>query len=134
MIVKPSEFESPPPGDGLRTSTGTFSLKTLDRLILPEVRDEIPAISSGSTWQVSSVELTKVVAFSVSLKTMAEPETKLVPVAVRVKEGMWETFDVGEIESNIGVGFSSPLGHWHINNGKTTNNEILMVNNFFILF
>jgi hypothetical protein len=73
--------------------------------------DELPTISSGLIWQVSSVELTNVVCFSMPLKTIFELEIKFVPVAAKVKDGMCETFEVGEIEDNVGIGFftsSSP--------------------------
>jgi hypothetical protein len=69
-IKKGSEFESPPPGVGLKTVT----------LAVPAV-----AMSAARIEAVSRVEETYVVVRSAPFHLTTEPETKFVPLTVRVK-------------------------------------------------
>jgi hypothetical protein len=63
------------------------------------------AMSFGSTSQVSSVELTRVVVLPIPLKTISEPEAKSDPYTVKTNVGRWASLVSGEIDDTTGTGF-----------------------------
>ena len=89
VTVKVFPAEVPPPGAGLKTVT----------VGLPAV-----AISDARIAAESWVEEMTVVVRSTPFHRTLDPETKLVPVTVRVKAGPPATADAGESVEMAGVG------------------------------
>jgi hypothetical protein len=89
LIVKVIAADTPPPGSGLATVTGT----------VPEF-----AMSAAGTVAVNEVALLNVVAISVPFQSTPELATKFVPVRVSVKAAVPPIAEVCESDVSVGTG------------------------------
>ena len=94
FTVKFTEFEVPPPGEGLTTVTET----------VPAV-----AMSPADIAAVNCVPLTNVLARALPFHCTVEPETKFVPLTVSVNADPPAMALEGEAEAKVGPGFTVKL-------------------------
>lgn len=93
-MVKATAFEAPPPGEGLTTVTAL------------ELGD---AMSAAVMLAVNCVEFTNVVVRAAPSHCTIAPETKLLPVTVRVNAALPATAVAGLREVIVGTGFGGTL-------------------------
>jgi len=90
-IVNVSAFEAPPPGVGLKTVIGTFP---------------VAVILLAGTVALNCVGEPKVVTRSAPFHLTLDPETKLAPFTVSVKEAPPAVAEEGLRELTVGTGFT----------------------------